>query len=151
MIKELVYKFQNPYNSCEKVYFHKETNKYYILQPSQNKGEQCLLTCTPSGGYYEADCPIREGLSYIIDGETVTTLKDGMVRNEEVYQQWQNEELVCYKIKEEFRNIENYFRSFNIDALLIRPYDYILPEHLDQITVKRKDVFRISNSYYLND
>lgn len=150
-MKYLTYKFDNPYCSCEKVLYCKETNRYYILQPCQNKGEQRLLTCSPSGGYYEADTPVREGLTYDIDGEIVTTLEEGIIRDDDIYNAWQNEEFELYRIKDEYKNIDNYRLSFNVDALLPRLYDYIDPEHTEKIIVKRKDVYRFFNYYYFKN
>lgn len=147
-MKKLIYKFDNPYNNCEKVLFCEENKRYYILQPSQNKGEQILYSCTPSNGYFEAECHIKEGLTYNIDGKVVTTLKDGVIRDEEAYQSWQNEELTLYKIKDEYKDIENYYKSFDVNSLLTKLYDYIQPEHAEKIIVKRKEVFGMGNCYY---
>ena len=143
-IKKLEYKLQNPYNSCEKVLFCKETKQYYILQNGLNKADKVLTTCYPSGGFYEADTPVKEGLKYEIEGKEVTTLEGGVIRDGDVYEAWQNEELELYKVKEEYKDFDDRFK----ETLLISLHDYMDENHFEKINVKRKEVFRLHDYYY---
>ena len=148
-IRVLSYKFQNPYCSCESVYINKKTNRYYILQPCQNKGEQRLLTCYPSRGYYEADSPVRAGLQYEIEGKVVTTLEEGIIRDEEVYNEWQNEELSLYRLKEEYKTDERY--ECVSSGMISKLYDWCEPDYFEKVVVKRKQIERIFNKYYMRE
>jgi hypothetical protein len=150
MITDLIYRHENPHNSCEKVYQDAITKRFYVVQPGQLKCDRIIYTCTPSKGYFEADCPLKSGLTFVLDGEAVTTMAEGLIRNEKAYQAYQEEELKLWRIKPEYKSIDNYYRSFDVNALLTRLYGYINPEHAEQITVKRKEVYRFMHHYYFN-
>jgi hypothetical protein len=151
MLTELIYKHENPYNSCERVYQDTITKRFYVVQPGQAKHDRIIYTCTPSKGYFEADCPLKPGLTFLLDGEQVTTLNDGIIRDEQAYQLYQNEELQLWRIKTEYKGIEKYCKSFDVNALYPRLYDYINKDHAEIVTVKRKDVNRFMGKYYFND
>lgn len=146
-MKELIFKFKNPYCSSEDVLFHKETKRYYILQPVSEYDVR-LLTCTPHKGYYEADCPVKAGLTYLIHGNVVTTREDGIIRNEERYLLYMETEIEVYQVKDEFKDIPNNSRFK--DTLLTYLHSYLDPNHFDKLTVKRKDVCRMGDKYYFN-
>jgi len=79
-IRNLIYKFQNPYNSCEAVYYCPEKKRFYVFLPTRyNEPKSWVHTCTPSRGYYEADCPVKEGITFVIKGKEYTTDKHGMI------------------------------------------------------------------------
>lgn len=137
-IRKLTYKFENPYNSCEKIYFCEETNRYYTLIPYTPYSDQ-LATCTPSKGYYEADCPVKAGLLYEIGGKVVETQKDGEIIDQLKKEEYDNKEMIFFVLKPEFAACyENEF--FTTANLLPKLYDYMKPEHFEEKTFKRQDV-----------
>ena len=146
-MRELTYKFQNPYNSCEEVHYCKETGRHYILMPHTPYSKQ-LCTCTPSHGYYEADCPVNSGLTYIINGELVTTEGDGEIIDHQKKDEYENRELVFYRVKPEFATLPNY-ADFSHNRIFQMLYCYMKPEHFDRITLKRKDVYCIMGGWYI--
>lgn len=145
-MKELTYKFQNPYNSCEEVHVCKETGQHYILLPVTPYSKR-LCTCTRSRDYYEADCPVKAGLTYIIHGQTVTTEGDGDIIDHAEKERFENQEMVFYRMKPEFAALPNY-EIFSENRLFLKLYDYMNPEHFDRITLKRKDVYCIMSCWY---
>ena len=146
-MKELVYRFQNPHNSCEAVYRDPDTGRHYILMPYTPYSQQ-LCTCTPCRGYYEADCPVSAGRSYLINGHEVITGINGEIIDYAKKEEYENREMTFYKVKTEFRNLPNY-QFLGDQRLLPRLYDYMNPEHFDQLTYKRKDVFCLMGFWYL--
>ena len=145
-MKELIYKFQNPYNSCEEILYCKETGQYYNLLPC-TPYSKTLCTCTPSQGYYEADCPVRAGLSYKIHGEVVTTETDGEIIDYQKKTEYEDREMTFYRVKPEYAALPNY-ETFGKCQVFQRLYDYMDPNHFDQITLKRKDVTCMLGSWY---
>lgn len=145
-MKELIYKFQNPYNSCEEILYCKETGQYYNLLPC-TPYSKTLCTCTPSQGYYEADCPVRSGLSYKIHGEVVTTETDGEIIDYAEKEKFENQEMVFYRMKPEFATLPDY-EQFSDNRLFLKLYDYMDPNHFDKITRKRKEVYCIMACWY---
>ena len=148
-MKELVYKFQNPHNSCEEIHYHPETKRYYVLMPHTPYSKK-LCTCTPSKGWYEADCPVRAGLTYVINGEQVTTEADGEIIDHAKKEKYENREATFYRIKPEYRHLPNY-EIFSPYRIFPKPYDYMDPEHLDKLTLKRKDVYGFMGGWYINE
>lgn len=122
-MKELVYKFQNPHNSCEEIHYHPETKRYYVLMPHTPYSKK-LCTCTPSKGWYEADCPVRAGLTYVINGEQVTTEADGEIIDHAKKEEYENRVITFYQIR---------------------------PDHLSRVTLKRKEVCCLLGSWDKND
>lgn len=145
-MKKLTYKFQNPHNSCEEVYVCKETGRYYTLLPVTPYSKQ-LCTCVPHKGYYEADCPVKSGLTYIINGKKVTTEDDGEIIDHAEKEKYENREMRFYRMKPEFATHPNY-EIFSANRLFLKLYDYMNPEHFDQISRKRKDVYCIMSCWY---
>lgn len=148
-MKELVYKFQNPYNSCEEVHYHPESKRYYILMPHTQYSKK-LCTCTPSRGYYEADCPVRAGLSYVINGQQVKTEADGEIIDYAAKEAYENKEIVLYRMKPEFAELPDY-AVFSPDRLFPKLYDYMDPGHFDKLTLKRKDVYCLMGGWYMRE
>lgn len=152
IMDKLVFKFINPANSCEKIYYCEESKKYYNLQPHTNYSS-VLCTCSPSGGYYEADTPVKAGLVYNIDGEIVITGEGGEIVNEEQKEIYFNQELIFYRIKEEFINLQDYnnYTSNTHIFLFVNLFEWMNKEHFEQVTYKRKDVRHyINNIYYVS-
>ena len=147
-MKELVYKFQNPHNSCEAVYKHPETGRYYTLIPYTPYSHQ-LCTCTPCRGYYEADCPVKAGLSYSIDGHKIITEANGEIIDHAKKEEYENREMTFYKVKPEFCHLPNY-QFLGDRQLLLKLHDYMKPEHFDKVTYRRKDVYCLMGFWYPN-
>ena len=137
-MRELAYRFPNPHNSCEEVYYCYENKRYYVLLPLTPYSKQ-LCTCTPYRGYYEADSPVRAGLEYLINGEKVVTEGEGEIVDHVKKEAYENKEISFFRIKPEFMDLPNY-EIFSRDRLFLKPYDYMKPEHLEQMTLRRKDV-----------
>lgn len=144
-MKKLVTKFKNPYNSCEDILYCKETGQYYNLQPGYSRADKVLTTCYPSEGYYEPDTPVKAGLTYEINGEVVTTLEEGIIRDQKAYEEWENEEFELYQLIKEYK--DTYDPLFN-RALLIRLFDYMDECHFEKIKAKRKDIYRLGSFYF---
>ena len=145
-MKELVYKFQNPHNSCEEVHYCPETKRYYILMPHTPYSQQ-LCTCTPSRGYYEADCPVRSGLTYRINGQVVTTEASGEIIDYAKKESYENADCTFFRVKLEFADNPNY-EWLSGGRLVQKLFDYMLPEHFEQVTYKRKDVYCMMGAWY---
>lgn len=146
-MKELIYKFQNPYNSCEEIHYHLETKRYYVLMPYTPYSKK-LCTCTPCRGYYEADCPVKAGLEYIINGQRVVTEGEGEIINHLMKEEYENQELAFYQLKPEFQCIPNY-QFLSDRRLLPKLYDYMDPAHFSKVTHKRKEVYCMMGFWYL--
>ena len=146
-MKTLIYKFQNPHNSCEAIYICKETGRHYSVLPYTPYSVQ-LCTCTPSRGYYEADCPVKSGLVYIIDGVKVVTENDGEIIDHAKREEYENSELSFFKIKPEFLPLPNY-ENFTADRLFPFLFDWMPAEHFDKVILKRKHVCRFLGGWYL--
>ena len=148
-MKELTYKFQNPYNSCESVYFCKETNQFYILIPFTPYSFQ-LCTCTPHRGYYEADCPVKAGLVYCIEGKQVTTEAEGEIVDAVKKTEYENNVMKFYRIKPEFQSLPNY-ENFSNERLFQSLFDWMPEHHFDTVELKRKDVIRFLGGWYIKE
>lgn len=149
VVRTLVYRFQNPYNSCEEVHYCRETKRHYILMPHTPYSKK-LCTCTPYHGYFEADCPVKAGLTYIIHGEQITTEADGEIIDYAKKEEYENREITFYQIKPEYMHLPNY-EIFSPNRLFMEPYSYMLPEHLSPVTLKRKDVYCLMGGWYRNE
>lgn len=145
-MKELFYRFQNPYNSCEAVLKCRETKQHYILMP-HTPYSYVLCTCTPYRGYYEADCPVKAGLNFIIDGHQVTTEAGGEIVDHAKKEAYENKEFTFYQMKPEHADNPNY-ENFSSERLFLKLFDYMKPEHFDQITLRRKDVYCLMGGWY---
>lgn len=148
-MKELVYKFQNPHNSCEEVHYCPETKRYYILMPHTPYSRQ-LCTCTPSKGYYEADCPVRSGLAYLINGTVVTTGENGEIVDDVKKEIYENTQYSFFRVKPEYADLPNY-EWLSGGRMVQRLFDYMDPAHFDQVTYKRKDVYCMMGAWYLRE
>lgn len=148
-MKELVYRFQNPYNSCEEVHCCRETGRYYILMPSTPYSMK-LCTCTPYRGYYEADCPVKAGLTYLINGKKVTTEADGEIVDYAKKEAYENKELTFYQVKPEHKDDPNY-AIFSDGRLFRKLFDYMNPEHFTQVVKKRKEVYCLMGGWYTKE
>lgn len=146
-MKELIYKFPNPHNVCEDVYYCTETNRYYILMPYMPYSKQ-LCTCTHYQSYYEADGPVRAGLSYLINGNVVTTEGDGEIVDYVKKEEYENREMVFFKLKDEYSDLSNY-QWIEANRVLQRLHDYMDPNHFEEITCKRKDVYCMMGGWFL--
>ena len=146
-MKELIYKFPNPHNSCEDVYYCKETKQYYVLLPYTPYSKQ-LCTCSRHKGYFEADCPVSAGLSYKINDEVVTTGRNGEivddVKKKEVHE---NKEMTFFRIKPEYANLPNY-EVFPTNRLFLSLYEWMNPMHFDVVVYKRKEVYCMMGFWY---
>lgn len=145
-VRKLTFKFPNPYNSCDKIYYCAENKRYYSLIPYTKYSMQ-LCTCTPSKGYYEADCPVKAGLQYEIDGKVVTTEENGELIDYALKEEYENQVLEFFVLKKEFEPLyeKEWFSSEN---LLPRLFDYMKPEHFEKTSFKRKEVFCILGRWY---
>lgn len=146
-MKELTYKFQNPYNSCEAVYECKATSRLYALIPYTPYSSQ-LCTCTHFRGYYEADGPVKAGLTYCIDGKQVTTAGNGEIIDAEKKEEYENKIIKFYRIKPEFQDLPNY-GNFTNDQLLTVLLDWIPETHVEILELKRKDVVQFFGNWYI--
>ena len=145
-MKELTYLFQNPNNSCEEIYICKETKVYYALLPYTPYSKQ-LCTCSHYRGFFEADCPVKAGMKYILKGSEILTHANGEVIDYRKKNVWENEEKTYYFIKPEFLHHPNY-ELFSPDRLFAKPYEYMQPEHMGCVTLKNKEVLWFMNGYY---
>lgn len=143
----LTYKFPNPYNSCEEIYIDRDTVRHYSLIPYTPYSKQ-LCTCTPYKGYYEADCPVKAGLTYLLDDEEITTGENGEIVDQAKRDAYLNKEMEFFRIKPEFLQQPNY-EQFDTNRLFPKLYDYMAPAHFDKCTFKRKDVCCLMGAWYL--
>lgn len=146
-MKELIYKFQNPHNSCEEVHYHPETDRYYILIPYTAYSQQ-LCTCMPYRGYYEADCPVKAGLAYCINGQKIITAGDGEIIDHTKKAEYENRELTFYQVKSDFSHLPNY-QFLSHQQLIPSLFEYMDPAHFIQATYKRKEVYCMMGFWYL--
>ena len=145
-MKELAYKFQNPHNSCEAVYYCRETKQYYVLLPFTPYSKQ-LCTCSHHKGYFEADCPVRAGLSYKLGDTEVTTEENGEIIDYAKKAEFESQEKTFFRVKPEYASLPDYER-FGGNRLFEQLYEYMNPEHFNRVVYRRGDVFCMMGGWY---